>query len=488
MTRRKNLTNKSVLMAKSDLLENKTNIITAVIAIPISLIIALILVRIDTAYALVATIGLGVLILVFIDSDFAIYILIFSMLLSPEIGTRTTSGEGITIRIDDILLSIISFTWLAKTAINKELGLFKKSPLNKPIAYYTLICVFATGIGMLFGRVKPLNGIFFILKYIEFYMVYFLVVNQVRTKKQFDNFTIALLITFTIITLIAISQIPTGRRLTAPFEGDAGEPNTLGGYLIFIIAINLSLVLKPGILKSPNIRRLLLLITMIAVFPFLLTNSRGSWVAGIPVVVSYIIISDRRWIIIGFVSLLILLAPIILPDTVTDRARYTFKEQRGYARTLQENVGGITLDTSASERVRSWKSAWKEVKKHPVFGFGITGWRFLDAQYMRVLVETGFIGLAFFLYLLYSILKETWKVYKNAQIPFFKYFALGFFVATISMMTHSIGANTFIIIRIMEPFWLVCGLVISIPYIEKTEMQKNRDLEKEVTKVKLGTI
>jgi O-antigen ligase len=319
-------------------------------------------------------------------------------------------------------------------------------------------------------------------------MVYFLVVNQVRTKKQFDNFTIALLITFTIVTLIAISQIPTGRRLTAPFEGDAGEPNTLGGYLIFIIAINLSLILKPGILKSPNIRRLLLLITMIAVFPFLLTNSRGSWIAGIPVVVSYIIISDRRWIIIGFVSLLILLSPIILPDTVIDRVRYTFKEQRGYARTLQENVGGITLDTSASERVRSWKAAWKGVKKHPVFGFGITGWRFLDAQYMRVLVETGFIGLAFFLYLLYSILKETWKVYKNAKIPFFKYFALGFFIATISMITHSIGANTFIIIRIMEPFWLVCGLVISIPYIEKTEMQKNRDLEEEVTKVKLGTI
>ncbi|HCL00353.1 MAG TPA: hypothetical protein DHW42_09670 [Candidatus Marinimicrobia bacterium] len=474
-------------MAKRDLLENKTNILTALIAIPISLIVALILVRIDPIYALAATLGLGVLILVFIDTDFAIYILIFSMLLSPEIGARTTTGEGVTIRIDDILLAIILFTWLAKTAINKELGLFRTSPLNKPIAYYTFICIFATGIGMLFGRVKPLNGIFFVIKYIEYFMVYFLVVNQVHTKKQFDNFTVALIITFVIVTLISVSQIPTGKRLTAPFEGDAGEPNTLGGYLIFIIAINLSLILKPGIITSPNIRRLLLLITMVAVFPYLLTNSRGSWAAGIPVVISYIIISDRRWIIIGFVALLVLLSPIILPDTVTDRFKYTFKEQKGYARTLQEDVGGITLDTSASERVRSWKSAWKGVKKHPVFGFGITGWRFLDAQFMRVLVETGFIGLAFFLYLLYSILHETWKVYKNAQIPFFKYFALGFFVATISMITHSFGANTFIIIRIMEPFWLVCGLVISCPHIEEIEMQKLRDLEKD-TEVKLGTI
>lgn len=475
-------------MPGRDLLENKTNILTALIAIPISIIVALILIKVDTIYALVAVLGLGVLILTFINTDFAIYILIFSMLLSPEIGSRTTAGEGITIRIDDILLAIILFTWLAKTALNKDLGLFKTSPLNKPIAYYIFICFFTTGVGMLFGRVKPLNGLFFVIKYIEFYMIYFLVVNQIRSKKQLDNFTVALLVTFVIVVVVSLSQIPSGKRLTAPFEGDAGEPNTLGGYLIFIIAINLSLILKPGILTSPKTRRFLLWITMIAVFPFLLTNSRGSWVAGIPVVISYIVLSSRRWVIVGFVAALIIFAPIILPDTVIDRVKYTFKEQKGYTRTLQENVGGITLDTSASERVRSWKAAWEGVKKHPLFGFGITGWRFIDAQFMRVLVESGFIGLGFFLYLLYSILNETWKIYKNAKIPFFKYFALGFFVATISMMTHCIGANTFIIIRIMEPFWLICGLVISIPYIEEIEMQKLHDLKEEVTKIKLGTI
>jgi O-antigen ligase len=470
------------------LLENKTNIITALIAIPVSIIIALILIKVDTIYALVATLGIGVLIVSFINTDFALYILIFSMLLSPEMGSRTTAGEGITIRIDDILLAIILFTWLAKTALNKDLALFKTSPLNKPIAYYIFICFFSTGIGMLFGRVKPLNGLFFVIKYIEFYMIYFLVVNQVRSKKQFDNFTVALLVTFVIVVVVSLLQIPSGKRLTAPFEGDGGEPNTLGGYLIFIIAINLSLILQPGILTSPKVRRFLLWITGIAVFPFLLTNSRGSWVAGIPVVISYIILSRRRWIIVGFVAVLIVIAPIILPDTVIDRVRYTFKEQKGYARTLQENVGGITLDTSASERVRSWKDAWKGVKQHPIFGHGITGWRFLDAQFMRVLVESGFIGLGLFIYLLYSILNETWKVYKNAKIPIFKYFALGFLVATIAMITHSIGANTFIIIRIMEPFWLICGLVISIPYIEEIEMQKLRDLEAEVIKIKLGTI
>lgn len=470
------------------LLDYNTNLITTLIAIPISIAVALILVKVDTVYAITAAIGLGVLVLTFIDTDFAIYALIFSMLLSPEFGSRTTHGEGVTIRIDDVLLFIILFTWLAKTALYKDLGLFRKSPLNKPIAYYTFICFFATGAGMLFHNVKPLNGLFFVLKYIEYFLVYFLVVNQVRSKKQFDNFVIALLVTFAIVVIVAILQIPSGKRLTAPFEGDAGEPNTLGGYLIFIIAINLSLILKPGIIPQAKYRRLLLWLTAIGVFPFLLTNSRGSWVAAIPVIIAYIILSNRRWIIVGFCVFMVLMAPMILPDAVIDRVRYTFEKQQGYAATLQENVGGVTLDTSASERVRSWRAAWDGVKKSPLFGYGITGWRFLDAQYMRVLIETGFFGLGLFLYLLYSVLNETWKVFKNAKIPFFKYFAQGFFIATIAMMTHSIGANTFIIIRIMEPFWLVCGLVISIPYIEKIETEKLAELQDEVAKIKLGTI
>jgi len=470
------------------LLDYNTNLITTIIALPLCVIVALVLVKVDTVYAITAAVGLGVLVLTFIDTDFAIYALIFSMLLSPEFGSRTTHGEGVTVRIDDVLLLIILFTWLAKTALYKELGMFKKSPLNKPIAYYTFICFFATGAGMLFHHVKPLNGLFFVLKYIEYFLVYFLVVNHVRSKKQFDHFVVALLITYAIVVIVAVLQIPSGKRLTAPFEGDAGEPNTLGGYLIFIIAINLSLILQPGIIPSPKHRRLLLWLTAISVFPFLLTNSRGSWAAAIPVIIAYIILSNRRWIIVGFVVFLILMAPIVLPDTVIDRVKYTFQKQQGYAATLQENVGGLTLDTSASERVRSWKDAWGGIKKSPLFGYGITGWRFLDAQYMRVLIETGFFGLGLFMYLLYSVLNETWKIFKNSKIPFFKYFAQGFLAATISMMTHGIGANTFIIIRIMEPFWLVCGLVISIPFIEEIEMKKLQDLKDEVTRIKLGTI
>ena len=51
------------------------------------------------------------------STDAALYLLIFSMLLSPEFVAGATSvsslGRGITLRIDDFLLLIIGFGWLA---------------------------------------------------------------------------------------------------------------------------------------------------------------------------------------------------------------------------------------------------------------------------------------------------------------------------------------------------------------------------------------
>jgi len=182
-------------MSLSEAFENRINRLFILLSIPLSLLIALILIKFDLIYALLGAVSLGLLVVTFTNTDFAIYILIFSMLLSPEIGSRTTSGEGMTIRIDDLILGIIILTWLAKTAINKELGLFRKTPLNKPIWIYTLVCILSTGIGMLAGRVNFLTGSLFVLKYTQYFMIYFMVMNQVRTKKQINNYLISLIIT-----------------------------------------------------------------------------------------------------------------------------------------------------------------------------------------------------------------------------------------------------------------------------------------------------
>jgi len=444
-----------------------------ILAIAGSIILAYTLVVSNLIIALFTAIGLGLAIAIFFNTNLAIYVLIFSMLLSPEFGSRGTMGGGFTIRIDDIILGIVVFTWIAKIAINNEVKSIIKTPLHKPIFYYLIVCIISTGFGVIRGNVNYLSGFFFLFKYFEYFVIFFMVYNQITSKKQIVNFYYSLLLTFIIVVLVASSQIPAGGRLTAPFEGEGGEPNTLGGYLLLIMAVNLSLIFFSNTFNKIWIKRGVLGVTIVAVFPFLLTNSRGSWVAGIPVAISYILLRKSRNITLIFIVLLLILSPFILPDSVVDRVKYTFTEQEGYARGLQEDVGGLTLDTSASERVRSWKSAFKELPNHILLGFGVTGWRFLDAQYMRVLIETGIIGFIVFIFMLYKLMNSVKQIHIKTKDQFYKALSLGFLIGTFGMLTHGIGANTFIIVRIMEPFWLIAGMIFAIPKIENHQLIDN---------------
>lgn len=448
---------------------DKKNIILYLAATLSAFVIAFVLSQYSAQYALMLALGIGLIVATFHNTKIAIYILIFSMLLSPEFGSRTTSGEGFTLRIDDIILGIIVLTWLVKSAIYRELKTIYKTPLHQTFFYYLAACIISTSLGILRHDVHYLTGIFFVFKYFEYFMIFFMVHSYIKTKQDIKDFFGALIITFVLVVIIAYLQIPSGQRLTAPFEGEGGEPNTLGGFLLLVMSVNFGVIFFSDTYENKYFRRIMMGITMASVLPFLLTNSRGSWVAGIPVAISFILMKKSRNITLIFVVLLLALSPFVIPEQVLERVTYTFKEQQGYARTLQEEVGGVILDTSASERIRSWRRAFNDLPEHIIFGYGITGWRFMDAQYIRTLIETGVVGLITFFYMLYAITKGIWDIHKTTQDNFFRGLTIGMFVATLGMITHGIGANTFIIIRIMEPFYLLCGMVFAIPKIENRE-------------------
>ena len=46
---------------------------------------------------------------------------------------------------------------------------------------------------------------------------------------------------------------------------------------------------------------------------------------------------------------------------------------------------------------------------------------------------------------------------------------LGFLAGFAGLLAHAFGSNTFIIVRIMEPFWLITGIVMMIPVLEARE-------------------
>ena len=421
---------------------------------------------ITTSSTIALLIGLIIFIASFASTNIALYILIFSMLLSPEfiVGATegATLGRGITLRLDDFILLMIGFSWLAKMSINKELGLFLKTPLNKPIAYYIIICLSSTLFGSLFGRVQLKTGIFYVLKYFEYVIIYFMAINLLENKRQVRHFLWAMLITCAIVSVIGISQIPLGGRVTAPFEGASGEPNTFGGYLIFMTSITFGLFLT-----SPSFRNKLIYVFLIILFtiPLFYTQSRTSYIAAIPSLLTFLYLSKKRKWVVAAIALIALSLPFLTPKIAKERISYTFTQGRD--RTDVVEIGGVKLDTSTSARVISWKDASRDWINHPFLGYGITGYGFVDAQYVRVITETGFLGLVSFLFLITTVFKRTYGILKSAIDPIEEGIAIGFLAGFMGLIFHAIGANTFIIVRIMEPFWFMTAMVISIPELRE---------------------
>ncbi|MCX5724454.1 MAG: O-antigen ligase family protein [Nitrospirae bacterium] len=426
----------------------------------------------------------ALLIAAFLSTSVSLYLLVFSMLLGPEImfgggATDTTIGRGTTFRFDDFLLVVIGFVWLAKAAVFKDVAPVKRTPLNGPMMFYVAACVLATMIGVVAGRVKPLNGFFFNLKYFEYFFLYFMVVNAVRTKAQAQGLVIASLVTCFLVSLYAISQLAEGQRASTPFEGAVGEPNTLGGYLVFMLAITLGLVLTPGALprKWP-----FLLLLGIGTLALMATLSRASFLAGGAVLLAILVYASyRKPLLFAVVLALIVSTPVWAPDVVKQRVMFTVNQA---AEQGQVKVGRLKIDTSTSDRLRSWERSFGWWKQSPVWGGGITGAPFMDAMYPRMLVETGLLGVATFGSLLWALVRVVRQVYREAQDPAVRGLAFGFLLGLIGLMVHGIGANTFVIVRIMEPFWMFAALLIAVPTFEEA----GQDEENEVLAPALSTM
>jgi O-antigen ligase/polysaccharide polymerase Wzy-like membrane protein len=417
---------------------------------------------------LVLAAALAVFLIVFVRTEFGLYLVIFSMLLSPQLGSGGMVAEGrrIVIRSEDILLLVVAFSWLAKTAVNKELGLTLKTPLNRPIVAYVAATAIATLVGYMTGTVAGFGGAFYVLKYVEYFVVYYMVVNNLIDRRQAWRLVAAAFLTAVIVSLIGMTMIPSGQRVSAPFEGKEGEPNTFGGYLLLLIAMAAGVALETKHLQT---RAIYLGLTGLMSIPFLFTLSRTSYVGAIPAMGALAVLSSRRRLMIGALAVAIVASPAalaFLPDSVTKRVRYTFEPERGQPTV---RVGAVGLDPSTSARLISVKQAFEGFTNRPILGYGVTGFAFMDQQFARTLVETGIIGFATFLALIWAVIKAGMHSLRTLTVPEDRGLALGFVAGTFGLLGHALGANTFIIVRIMEPFWFFAAIVVALPGLTQAE-------------------
>jgi O-antigen ligase len=406
----------------------------------------------------------AIFLVVLVSAEAGLVLLVLSMLLSPEIplaglgGSDLEGSRSVVLRADDLVLLIVGLGWLARLAIQKDLGTIRRTSLNLPIVAWILACTAATFLGIGAGRVRPVLGICFLLKYVEYVLVFFITVNYVRSEDRLRRVLVAVLLTATAIAGWAFVQMPSGQRPSAPFEGTPGEPNTLGGYLVLMFCVATGIaVARPG----GTWVRWCGLLAMSLIPPILATLSRGSWVALAGALLAFLLLAPRRRGLTAAVLAGAALLVMVPPQAVADRVAGTFE-----AASEATPVGPIHLDESSSARLQSWGTAVNGWLQHPVAGWGVTGYGFIDAQYFRLLVETGLLGIVAFGWLVMAQGRLFLSVYRSARRPLHRGLAIGLCAGLAGLLAHGVSTNTFMLIRIMEPYWLLAGLVATIPTLE----------------------
>jgi O-antigen ligase len=431
-----------------------------------ALFVGYLLTMVSAIHSFVLIILLLISVCVFLWPEAGLYLVIFSMLLSPEIitgdiGGKGTLGRGLTVRLEDFLLIFIGLSWFARTAVDKTTGLFRKTPLNQPIAAYIIVCLIATLWGRITGDVQGIAGFFFVLKYFEYMIVFFMVVNYVETPDQAKRLLFCLFLTCFIVSMYGLIQIPGGERVSAPFEGARGEPNTFGGYLVFMGAVAVALI---DHLKDMRVRLGLAVLMIVLLIVLIYTESRASYLAVIPMYLTFSLLSRRRFYLLAGLVVVLAVSPFALPHKVKERIIFTFtqREQAG-----QIQVGKMRLDTSTSARLRSWQGGLKDWRKRPFLGHGVTGYGFMDAQYPRILVETGIVGMLAFAWLIFTLFRVGVGTWLDSEDDLLRSLSVGLIAGLVGLLVHALAANTFIIVRIMEPFWCVAGIVVALSAMDE---------------------
>src|SRR5919108_2154554 len=286
--------------------------VLGVVAVVGAFLVAQGLTSVSYNYTMGAVAALILFALAFVRTDWGIYIVVFSMLLSPQFGSKGSgvgAGRGVTLRTEDFVLLVIGMSWLAKTAVNKELNLIARTPLNWAILSYVATNLVATMLGYMTGTIGSWSGYFYVLKYVEYFVIYYMAVNNLRDREHAWRLVTAAFITAAIVSVIGLAQVPSGERVSAPFEGEIGEPNTFGGYLLFMMALAAGLVFETERLSRKT--QCVALLGLMAV-PFFFTLSRASYLGLIPAFLVIAWLTTRRRFVIGLVLLGLVTSPALL--------------------------------------------------------------------------------------------------------------------------------------------------------------------------------
>lgn len=375
------------------------------------------------------------------------------VLLSPFIPTMAC--------VAIVLLTLISFI------INKIITGGKTGELDA----FTFLVIMLMGVFAFFGitSLTPVSSIKILLVYLPFMAFLFLVISAVKTEKELYRLLTMFVTSGAFVSLYGIYQqffgsneghawldndmfSDIGVRVYSTF----GNPNVLGEYLLLLIPIAFAMFWK-----TKNIwgKLYFLGISGLSAVCMIFTQSRGCWLGLILVAAVYIILVDKRYILLGVLAVMAL--PFVMPKSIIERF------------TSIGNLG----DSSTSYRVYIWYGTLNLLKAFGLEGLGlgtdafnmiypIYSYKEIIAPhahniYLVLLCESGWLGLLLFVVTMFIGMKKLYTGYNADRKGFSGVICAAVLAGLFGILLQGFFDYIWYNYRVFLIFWMVIGFGIS---------------------------
>ncbi len=300
--------------------------------------------------------------------------------------------------------------------------------------------------------------------YLLFIAFYFVFKNTITNKENLFTIASLMIASSAIVALIGIAQKYFGLDSTVNmwidenmFEGNTtrvfstlANPNVLGEYLLFMIPITFGSIYY---FKNKFCKIISFLITCLLGFCMLLTLSRGAWLGLIVAMIVFVLLRDKKLLLLGF--FLILIAPLFIPNSFLQRFM---------------SIGNMA-DTSTSYRVGIWIGSLRMIKDFWPIGIGLGSEVFififqkyaLSASYalhshnfyLQILIDLGIAGFILILCVIFSFYKNLLANNKFLTDNFVKTFKISLCAGFTGYLIQGLADNVWYNYRIFFLFWII---------------------------------
>jgi len=364
---------------------------------------------------------------------------------------------------------------------------FVKTPVDLPVLLFACSAFFS---GLL-NQIPLLEILLFLRIVLRYYALYFLLVNieldQGFTKKLIRGLVaIATLQFFIGLAQILIggpmnnllmprpSTLKVGSYLKewAVFHrekgylvfGTFGDTVNLGLFVFIILVVTIGIYFIWG-----NSNKKMWLFFLLSFFTLLYTYSVGL-IFTLFVSLLFITLIKRKWVLVvssSLIALLIFLTVTFYPTEFIEVAtsHYTVSPLKNFSATFSATF----LESIQTNRLFTFTEVPKVIlTQSPLFGFGpswclikdrISTYFLGDVYWAQMLGQVGLIGLWAFLWIIWSLYKVGFKVYRNSNDLLKKGIALGFLGVIVGVFFYDFIGAALETRPLAFYFWLFAGLI-----------------------------